>query len=220
MNVRIEPSWLQMLQEEFNKPYFASLARNIKRTYQTHTVYPKAKHIFRAFDLSPFTKTKVVILGQDPYHGAGQADGLAFSVPDNVFFPPSLQNILKELENDLKIPIPSSGSLERWAIQGVLLLNSILTVEANKAGSHQSQGWETFTDRVIELLSMHKPHIVFILWGSYARQKEKLIDTSKHLIIKAAHPSPLSAYRGFFGHKPFSQTNDYLTKVGETAIQW
>lgn len=220
MNVQIEQSWLQVLKEEFSKPYFTQLTNYIKSAYKSHTIYPKAKNIFRAFNLSPFCKTKVVILGQDPYHGIGQADGLAFSVPTGITFPPSLQNIFIELQNDLNVSIPTSGSLDHWAKQGVLLLNATLTVQAHKAGSHQKKGWERFTDAVIEILSTQKCHIVFILWGNYAQQKASFINPDKHLIIKASHPSPLAAYRGFFNHKPFSKTNAYLVKTGQSPIQW
>jgi uracil-DNA glycosylase len=220
MNVKIEPTWKKELEGAFTQTYFQKLVDCIKQAYQTQTIYPKAKHIFRAFDLSPFPHTKVVILGQDPYHGVGQADGLAFSVPEGIAFPPSLRNIFVELQEDTGRPIPSSGSLAQWAKQGVLLLNATLTVEAYKAGSHQKKGWEQFTDAVIQTLAAHKKHVVFILWGSYAQQKASFIDPSKHLILKAAHPSPLAAHRGFFHQKPFSKTNAYLTATGQTPIQW
>lgn len=220
MNVKIEPTWKKELEGEFTQAYFQKLVDCIKQAYQTQTIYPKAKQIFRAFDLSPFPYTKVVILGQDPYHGVGQADGLAFSVPEGIAFPPSLRNIFIELQEDTGRPMPTSGSLEQWAKQGVLLLNATLTVEAYKAGSHQKKGWERFTDVVIQTLAAHKKHVVFILWGSYAQQKAALIDPSKHLILKAAHPSPLAAHRGFFHHKPFSKANAYLIATGQTPIQW
>ncbi|WP_419241735.1 uracil-DNA glycosylase [Cardinium endosymbiont of Nabis limbatus] len=220
MNIRIESSWKDALTEEFEKPYFKKLADYVRAAYRSGVVYPAAKNIFRAFALSTFTDTKIVILGQDPYHGPGQADGLAFSVPLGVAFPPSLRNIFTELQADLGIAKPPSGSLEGWAKQGVLLLNATLTVEAHKAGAHQNQGWELFTDAVIQALSRGKQNVVFMLWGSYAGQKEGLIDGQQHLILKSAHPSPLSAHRGFLGNRHFSKANGYLLATGQRPIVW
>ena len=220
MNVRIHPSWKQRLCDEFDKPYFAELVNFIHNEYQTSTCYPPGKLIFNAFDLCPFEKTKVVILGQDPYHEPGQAEGLCFSVADGVPFPPSLQNIFKEIESDLGIPIPKSGSLRRWAEQGVLLLNATLTVRAHSAGSHQRRGWETFTDAVVRKLAEEREHLVFLLWGSYAQKKGEFIDRNKHYVLQSAHPSPLSAYRGFFGNHHFTLTNDYLLRHGISPINW
>lgn len=220
MNIIIEESWKQLLQDEFDKPYFEYLTQLVRNAYEQTTVYPPASLIFNAFNLTPFPKVKVVILGQDPYHQPGQAMGLSFSVPDGVDFPPSLQNIFKEASDDLGLPIPSSGDLSHWASQGVLLINASLTVEANRPNSHEMFGWHQFTDKVISLLSQKKEHLVFILWGSFARNKAQLIDTSKHLILQAPHPSPLSAYRGFFRSKPFSQTNFYLVRNGIDPIIW
>lgn len=220
MQVNINESWKRVLHQEFEKPYFKQLVEFVKEEYKTKTIYPPASKIFSAFDTTPFNEVKVVILGQDPYHGPKQANGLSFSVNDGIKFPPSLQNIYKELEDDLGIPIPSSGDLSRWAQQGVLLLNATLTVEASKAGSHQKKGWETFTDAVIKELAEKRENIVFILWGSYAQKKGKSIDRSKHYVIETAHPSPLSVYRGFWGSKPFSKTNAYLVSKNITPIQW
>ncbi|MCQ2219062.1 MAG: uracil-DNA glycosylase [Paludibacteraceae bacterium] len=220
MDVKIEETWKDALQEEFNKPYFEILTSFVRKEYQTTTIYPPAKLIFNAFNLCPFDKAKVVIIGQDPYHGPGQAHGLCFSVNDGIAFPPSLINIFKEIEDDLHKPMPASGNLERWASQGVLLLNAILTVRANQAASHQNKGWEEFTDSVIKELSDKRSGLVFMLWGSYAQKKGMVIDTKKHLVLKAVHPSPLSAYRGFFGCKHFSQANAYLQSHGETPIEW
>lgn len=220
MSVRIESSWKKELSAEFEKPYFKKLTNCVREAYQSCTIYPAAKNIFRAFDLSTFTNTKVVILGQDPYHGPGQADGLAFSVPTGMVFPPSLRNIFAELQTDVGIKTPTSGSLDGWASQGVLLLNATLTVESYKAGSHQKQGWEIFTDAVIKAIALRKQHVVFILWGSYAQQKESLINPQKHLILKSAHPSPLAAHRGFFANRHFSSTNKYLSNTGQTPINW
>ena len=220
MNVRIEPSWNNALALEFEKPYFKELTNYIREAYHNRTIYPAAKNIFRAFELSPFAKTKVLILGQDPYHGPGQADGLAFSVPSAISFPPSLRNIFIELQADIGIQMPSSGSLDDWAKQGVLLLNATLTVEPHQAGSHQKKGWELFTDAVIETVALRKQHVVFMLWGSYAKQKEKFIDYQKHLILKSAHPSPLAAHRGFFKNRHFSTTNAYLLATDQTPIKW
>lgn len=220
MNVTINETWKEQLGAEFDKPYFASLVAFVKLEYKNSTIYPPGKLIFNAFNLCPFDKVKVVILGQDPYHEPGQAHGLCFSVMDNVPFPPSLQNIFTEIANDLHKPVPASGNLTRWAEQGVLLLNATLTVRAHLAGSHQNKGWETFTDDVIKLLSDRKEHLVFILWGGYAKRKAALIDSSRHLVLTSAHPSPLSAYRGFFGNGHFSKTNEYLAAHGMTPIDW
>lgn len=220
MNVRIEESWKRQLQEEFDKPYFEALTQYVRSEYATTTVYPPAGQIFAAFDACPFEQVRVVILGQDPYHEPGQAHGLCFSVNEGVQFPPSLQNIFKEIESDLGISIPRSGNLMRWARQGVLLLNATLTVRAHQAGSHQNRGWETFTDAVIHCLASQRENIVFILWGAYAQRKGAFIDRSRHLVLESPHPSPLSAYRGFFGNAHFSKANSYLINNGYTPIQW
>lgn len=220
MQVKIEKSWQEVLQVEFDKPYFESLVSFVKQEYASNTIFPSAGQIFNAFNTCPFNNVKVVILGQDPYHGPGQAHGLCFSVNDGIQFPPSLQNIFKEITSDLGIPAPKTGNLTRWAEQGVLLLNATLTVRASQAGSHQGKGWEEFTDAVIKTISEKAENVVFILWGSYAIKKKSLIDTSKHCILTAPHPSPLSSYRGFFGCKHFSQTNTYLTSKGKTPIEW
>ena len=221
MNVRISPSWKALLSSEFEKPYFQALTAFVKKEYSEHTCYPKGKEIFAAFDKCPVEDLKVVLLGQDPYHGEGQANGLSFSVRDGITHPPSLVNIFREIEEDLKLPYPESGNLSRWAEQGVLLLNATLTVRANTAGSHQGQGWETFTDAVIKSISDNCQHIVFLLWGSFAKKKIALIDTQKHCVLSSGHPSPLSANRGYwFGNKHFSKTNAYLTSVGKQAIDW
>lgn len=220
MEVAIASSWKRVLEEEFGKPYFSELTDFVKGAYGEAKVYPHPKHIFRAFDLTPFEDVKVVILGQDPYHGAGQAIGLSFAVNDGVTLPPSLRNIYKEIESDLGIKPHTSGDLTRWAMQGVLLLNATLTVEAGKAGSHQGRGWELFTDAAISALSEKREGIVFILWGNYARAKGARIDRSKHLVIESAHPSPFSASNGFFGSKPFSKANDYLKEKGGEPIDW
>jgi uracil-DNA glycosylase len=220
MQVRIEPSWNERLISEFEKPYFSGLVNYVKDEYSRYKVYPPGKLIFNAFEKCPFDRVKVVILGQDPYHGPGQAHGLCFSVPDGVEFPPSLQNIFQEIQNDLGRAVPGSGNLERWAIQGVFLLNATLTVRAHQAGSHQNKGWETFTDKVIHLLAEEREHLVFMLWGSYAQQKGRFIDTSRHLVLESVHPSPLSAYRGFFGNRHFSKANEYLIAQGIEPVQW
>ena len=221
MNVRISPSWNALLSSEFEKPYFQALTAFVKKEYSEHTCYPKGKEIFAAFDKCPVEDLKVVLLGQDPYHGEGQANGLSFSVRDGIAHPPSLVNIFREIEEDLKLPYPESGNLSRWAEQGVLLLNATLTVRANTVGSHQGQGWETFTDAVIKCISDNCQHIVFLLWGSFAKKKIALIDTQKHCVLSSGHPSPLSANRGYwFGNKHFSKTNTYLTSVGKQAIDW
>lgn len=219
MDVRIEESWKKVLAPEFEKPYFKGLAEFVKSEYKTKKVYPPPKDIFRAFDLAPFDKVKVVILGQDPYHGPHQANGLAFAVHEGIRTPPSLQNIFKELESDLGRQVDHNPDLSRWAKQGVLLLNATLTVEAGKAGSHQHKGWEEFTDAAIRALDTQREHLVFILWGNYARQKGAHIDFSKHLILESAHPSPFSADK-FFGSKPFLKTNAYLKEHGVGPIEW
>lgn len=220
MDVKIADSWKNKLQSEFHKPYFENLVHFVKSEYKNNTVYPPGREIFSAFDHCSFDSVKVVIIGQDPYHGPGQANGLCFSVRDGVTIPPSLKNIFKELQSDLNIPIPASGNLERWADQGVLLLNAMLTVRANQAGSHQNKGWEEFTDNVIRLISNEKEGIVFILWGAYAQKKGQIIGKDKHHIISSPHPSPFSADRGFFGSKPFSRTNTYLVDSGQKPIDW
>ncbi|MDD3003154.1 MAG: uracil-DNA glycosylase [Candidatus Shapirobacteria bacterium] len=221
MEVKIEPSWKKVLQKEFGEEYFSKLTEFVKSEYKKTTVYPPAKFIFNAFELTPFDKVKVVILGQDPYHGVNQANGLAFSVNDGVVTPPSLVNIYKEIESDLgQKTINKNGNLENWAKQGVLMLNATLTVQAHMAGSHQNKGWEQFTDAVIKILSDQKENLVFILWGGYAQKKGSVIDESKHLVIKSTHPSPFSAYSGFFGSKPFSQTNAYLIFNDKEPINW
>lgn len=220
MEVRIEQSWKEALEEEFGKPYFESLAAFVKEEYKKGGVYPPPKDIFRAFELTPFKEVRVVILGQDPYHGAGQANGLSFAVGKDIRLPPSLQNIFKELEGDSGPLVHRNGDLSRWATQGVLLLNAILTVRAGAAGSHQSKGWEAFTDAAIQALSDKREHLVFILWGNYARQKGAHIDRNKHLVIESAHPSPFSAANGFFGSKPFSKANEYLRQNGKQEIDW
>jgi uracil-DNA glycosylase len=221
MDVKIEQSWKEHLAQEFEKPYFSKLIELVKTEYTTTKVYPPGKFIFNAFDKCTFDNTKVVILGQDPYHGYNQANGLSFSVNDGVAMPPSLQNIFKEIRDDLGVPVPKSGNLERWAEQGVLLLNSTLTVRAGEAGSHQKKGWEVFTDEVIKCVSDEKENVVFMLWGKYAQDKGAVIDASKHLILKAKHPSPMAAnYGGWFGTKHFSQANDYLVSKGLKPIQW
>lgn len=220
VNAQIEPSWKEVLDDEFSAPYFSELKEFIVAEKQKYTVYPPGSLIFNAFNHTPFDQVKVVILGQDPYHGPGQAHGLCFSVPQGVPAPPSLVNIFKEIKSDLGIEIPNHGNLERWANQGVLLLNATLTVRANQAGSHQGKGWEKFTDSVIRKISDQKTGIIFLLWGKYAQAKENLINTQKHYILKAAHPSPLSAYNGFSGCKHFSKTNDILQRHGYTPIDW
>ena len=206
--------------DEFEKEYFVRLTDFVKSEYRQGAVYPPGSSMFNAFAHCPFDKVKVVILGQDPYHEPGQAHGLCFSVQDDVPFPPSLVNIFKEIQSDLGKPIPATGNLTRWADQGVLLLNATLTVRAHQAGSHQNRGWETFTDAVIHRLAQERSHIVYLLWGAYAQRKGAFIDGKKNLVLKSAHPSPLSAYRGFFGNKHFSQANDYLVATGQTPIDW
>ena len=220
MDVKIDSSWKSRLANEFNAPYFEQLTNFVRDAYTHHQIFPPAKLIFNAFDLCPFDKVKVVIIGQDPYHGLGQAHGLSFSVNDDIPLPPSLKNIYQEIRSDLGIQPLSHGNLERWAKQGVLLLNATLTVQANLAGSHQKKGWETFTDSAIKAVANEKEHVVFLLWGNYAQQKAQYIDRTKHLVLTAVHPSPLSAHRGFFGCKHFSQTNQYLTEHGLEPINW
>jgi uracil-DNA glycosylase len=220
MEVKIHPSWKEVLEDEFNSKYFEDLSEFVKNRYKQTVVYPPASKIFEAFDLCPFDEVKVVILGQDPYHGPNQAHGLSFSVEEGIQQPPSLRNIFKEIKNDTGKESLSRDNLEYLAKQGAFLLNSVLTVEAAKPGSHQKQGWEQFTDAVIKTISDKKEHIVFILWGAYAQKKTELIDQNKHFIISSVHPSPLSASRGFFGSKPFSKTNEYLKLQGIKQIEW
>ena len=221
MNVRIEESWKARIGAEFEKPYFAQLVQTVKQEYRQYACYPPGPLIFNAFNLCPFDRVKVVIIGQDPYHEPGQAMGLSFSVPDGVPMPPSLINIFREIQSDLGIQVPATGNLTRWAQQGVMLLNATLTVRAHQAGSHQRIGWETFTDAAIHALSSGRDHLVFILWGGFARSKAALIDRSRHLILQSVHPSPLSANRGgWFGNRHFSQANAYLAANGITPIQW
>lgn len=232
MQVRIDPSWQAVLQQEFDKPYFELLTSFVRQQYRSKEIFPPGKQIFAAFDCCPFDKVKVVVLGQDPYHEPGQAHGLCFSVQQGVRVPPSLQNIYKEIADDLGRPSSCatatvegqqtgmSGDLTGWAKQGVLLLNATLTVEAHRAGSHQNKGWEVFTDAVIEQLANRRENLVFLLWGAYAQRKAAFVDTKRHLVLKAAHPSPLSAYNGFFGCKHFSKTNAYLVQHGKQPIDW
>lgn len=221
MDVKIESSWKEVLKQEFEEQYFFDLTEFVKSEYKKSTVYPPARFIFNAFELTPFNEVKVVILGQDPYHQPGQANGLAFSVNDDIKIPPSLVNIYKEIKSDIGVKtINRGGNLNNWSKQGVLLLNATLTVKANQAGSHQNKGWEKFTDAIVKVLSDKKENLVFILWGSYAQKKGSVIDENKHLVIRSVHPSPLSAYGGFFGSKPFSQTNSYLIFSGKDPIIW
>lgn len=221
MDVRIEPSWKVRLEREFQQPYFAQLVQMVRHEYARYVCYPPGRLIFNAFNLCPFDKVKVVIIGQDPYHEPGQAMGLSFSVPQGVPMPPSLINIFKEIQGDVGTPMPTSGDLTRWAKQGVLLLNATLTVREHAAGSHQRKGWEIFTDAAIRELNKGREHLVFILWGTYARSKAAYIDRKRHLVLQAVHPSPLSANRGgWFGNRHFSQANTYLETHGETPIQW
>lgn len=220
MKVNEENSWNDILEDEFAKGYFMNLLDFVDAEYEKHTVYPPKELIFAAFEITHFDDVKVVILGQDPYHGPNQADGLCFSVMEGVKKPPSLVNVFKELNDDLGVPIPKSGNLIRWAEQGVLMLNSTLTVREGEPGKHQNRGWEKFTDAVIKKLSDHKDNLVFILWGSYAQQKGRIIDASRHRVLKAVHPSPRSVYRGFYGSKPFSKTNKFLKAIGEKPINW
>lgn len=220
MDVKIAESWKSLLENEFRKEYFSSLVQFVKSEYSSYTVYPKGKQIFNAFDHCSFDDLKVVIIGQDPYHGDDQANGLCFSVNDGIKMPPSLINIFKEIKDDLGRDFPNTGNLERWANQGVLLLNATLTVRAHSPGSHQNKGWETFTDAVIKTISDQKEGVVFLLWGAYAQRKGEIIDASKHKILSSAHPSPFAASRGFFGNKHFSKTNAYLEEKGLTPIDW
>lgn len=220
MDVKISESWKNLLQEEFNKPYFEELTRFVKSEYSAGQVFPAGRNIFRAFDKCSFDKLKVVIIGQDPYHGVGQANGLCFSVDDGVQYPPSLQNIFKEIHDDIGSPIPSSGNLDRWAEQGVLLLNAVLTVRAHQAASHAGRGWEQFTDAVVRTIAQRKEGVVYMLWGNYAQRKGQIADPERNLILKSVHPSPLSVYRGFFGCKHFSKANDYLIQQGKEPIVW
>ncbi len=220
MEVKIEPSWKQKLKDEFEKEYFINLSSFVRDEYAKHSIYPPGSLIFNSFNQCPFPNVKAVIIGQDPYHGPGQAHGLCFSVRDGVDFPPSLKNIFKEISLDLGLARPASGNLERWAQQGVLLLNATLTVRAHQAGSHQKKGWEQFTDSVIKVLNDEKENIVFFLWGAYAQKKGEAIDRSRHLVLESVHPSPLSASRGFFGNKHFSKCNDYLKQHGVEPIDW
>ncbi len=220
MDVKIDASWKNILKDEFEKDYFIQLVNFIKNEYRGHTIYPPGSEIFNAFNHCPFDKLKVVILGQDPYHGPNQAHGLCFSVNDGVTFPPSLINIFKEIQNDTGSPIPKSGKLERWADQGILLLNATLTVQAHQAGSHQRKGWEQFTDAVINSIAIEKDNIVFLLWGAYAQKKAAFVNRDKHLILESVHPSPLSASRGFFGNHHFSKINQYLIDHDKTPINW
>lgn len=220
VNPKIDPSWLEALACEFEKPYFSELKAFLVHEQQHYTIYPKNRDIFNAYNSTPLNRVRVVIIGQDPYHGANQAHGLSFSVQDGVAFPPSLQNIFKELVDDIGCAMPRSGNLSKWAAQGVFLINTVLSVRASEANSHQNKGWEHFTDATIKALSSHAKHIVFILWGKPAQTKAKFIDTSKHLIIASPHPSPLSSYRGFFGSKPFSRANDFLVSHSIEPIEW
>ncbi len=224
MDVKMEPSWKKALEEEFGKPYFKELTDFVKEEYQKEKVYPPPKAIFRAFELTPFDKVKVVILGQDPYHGAGQANGLSFAVNEDLALPPSLQNIYKEIASEYGVPYESlaekGGDLSRWAKQGVLLLNATLTVRAREAGSHQGRGWELFTDAAVHALSQKREHLVFMLWGRYAKEKGASIDWEKHLLLQSAHPSPFSAHSGFFGNGHFKAANDYLVEHHEKPIDW
>jgi len=220
MDVKIETGWKEQLAAEFEQEYFRGLTAFVKEEYRQGAVYPPGPLIFNAFDQCPFDQVKVVILGQDPYHEPGQAHGLSFSVREGVVFPPSLVNIFKEIADDMGTPVARDGDLTRWARQGVLLLNATLTVRAHQAGSHQNKGWERFTDAVIHRLAESRDHVVYLLWGAYAQRKGEFIDSRRNLVLKSAHPSPLSAYRGFLGNKHFSQTNDYLIACGQTPIQW
>ena len=220
VDVRIAEDWKEILSAEFSKPYFEELVAFVKQEYASGMVYPAGRNIFRAFDKCPFERLKVVIIGQDPYHGEGQANGLCFSVNEGVPVPPSLQNILKEVFDDVGKPVPASGELDRWAEQGVLLLNSVLTVRAQSAASHAGRGWEQFTDAVVRAIAERKQGVVYMLWGNYAQRKGAIADPTKNLILKAVHPSPLSAYRGFFGCRHFSATNAYLVSQGKEPIEW
>jgi uracil-DNA glycosylase len=220
MDVKIEPSWKAKLKDEFEKDYFINLSAFVHDEYKKHTIYPPGSLIFNSFNLCPFQNIKAVIIGQDPYHGPGQAHGLCFSVKEGVAFPPSLLNIFKEISLDLGLARPQSGDLERWASQGILLLNATLTVRADQAGSHQKKGWEEFTDSVIRIINKEKENVVFFLWGAYAQKKGESIDRSRHLVLESVHPSPLSASRGFFGNHHFSKCNEYLKEHGISQIDW
>ena len=220
MNVKIAEDWKALLAAEFEQPYFAELVGFVREEYSSRQIFPRGTNIFRAFDKCPFDKLKVVIIGQDPYHGEGQANGLCFSVNDGVQFPPSLRNIFQEVESDTGAPVPTSGNLDRWAEQGVLLLNSVLTVRAHEAASHAGRGWERFTDAVVREIAARRESVVYMLWGSYAQRKGAIADPARNCILKAVHPSPLSAYRGFFGCRHFSQANDYLVAHGKDPIVW
>ena len=220
MNVKIAEDWKALLADEFEKPYFSELVEFVREEYGSRQIFPRGSNIFRAFDKCPFDKLKVVIIGQDPYHGDGQANGLCFSVNDGVQFPPSLRNIFQEVESDTGAPIPTSGNLDRWAEQGVLLLNAVLTVRAHEAASHAGRGWEQFTDAVVRAIAARREGVVYMLWGSYAQRKGAIADPARNCILKAVHPSPLSAYRGFFGCRHFSQANDYLVARGQEPIVW
>lgn len=219
-DVRIAEDWKRVIGEEFSKPYFEELISFVKQEYATSQVFPAGRNIFRAFDKCPFDKVKVVIIGQDPYHGDGQANGLCFSVNEGVPFPPSLKNIFKEVHDDVGTPIPTSGELDRWAEQGVLLLNSVLTVKAHNAASHAGHGWEIFTDAVVRAIAERQEGVVYMLWGSYAQRKGAIANPERNLILHSVHPSPLSSYRGFFGCKHFSKANDYLKSIGKEPIVW
>lgn len=220
MEVNIASDWKELLREEFDKPYFETLTHFVREEYAAHRIYPRGSNIFRAFDKCPFEQLKVVIIGQDPYHGPGQANGLCFSVGDGVPFPPSLRNIFQEVASDTGTPIPTSGNLDRWAEQGVLLLNAVLTVREHEAASHAGRGWEQFTDAVVRAIASRKEGIVYLLWGSYAQKKGAIADPTRNCILKAVHPSPLSVYRGFFGCRHFSRANEYLLSQGKTPINW
>ena len=220
MDVKIAEDWKALLQEEFDKPYFEELTRFVREEYAARQIFPAGRNIFRAFDRCPLSSLKVVIIGQDPYHGEGQANGLCFSVNDGVRFPPSLQNIFKEIHDDIGSPIPTSGNLDRWAEQGVLLLNAVLTVRAHQAASHAGRGWEQFTDAVVRAIAERKSGVVYMLWGSYAQKKGAIANPANNLILKSVHPSPLSSYRGFFGCRHFSQANAYLRSIGKSEIVW
>ena len=220
MEVKIASDWKELLREEFEKPYFETLTHFVREEYAAHRIYPRGSNIFRAFDKCPFEQLKVVIIGQDPYHGPGQANGLCFSVGDGVPFPPSLRNIFQEVASDIGTPIPASGNLDRWAEQGVLLLNAVLTVREHEAASHAGRGWEQFTDAVVRAIATRKEGIVYLLWGSYAQKKGAIADPTRNCILKAVHPSPLSVYRGFFGCRHFSRANEYLLSQGKTPINW
>lgn len=220
MDVKISPKWKELVGDEFDKPYFAELVSFVKQEYGRGPVFPAGRNIFRAFDKCDPDELKVVIIGQDPYHGVGQANGLCFSVNDGVQFPPSLINIFKEVQEDVGVPVPASGNLDRWAEQGVLLLNAVLTVRAHQAASHAGRGWEQFTDAVVQSIARRKQGVVYMLWGSYAQRKAAVVDPLRNCVLKTVHPSPLSAHRGFFGCRHFSQANNYLQSIGREPIVW